>query len=144
MPIQKLITGETRSGYIDKTESVSNIALNKTDIIKSVMENVRFRPKKKRQQIFLFPEMDCIFLDFKRATDIVNSLFEIIKRTLTGGKDVRIYGFGKFHVKFRWARKGRNPQTGEMIILRSRRVVRFRVSPKLRKKMNADPGNRDR
>jgi len=112
------------------------MTLKKIDIIKSIMKNVRFKPRKKSQQIFLFPEMDCIYLGKERATDIVKSLFEIVKRTLTRGEDIHIYGFGKFQVKFRWARRGVNPRTGDMIILRSRRVVVFRVSPKLRKKMN--------
>lgn len=112
------------------------MTLTKTDIVKSVMEEVRFKNRHKGPQQFLFPELDCIFLNRKRADEIVESLFEIIKKTLTSGEDILISGFGKFQVKFKWARKGRNPQTGEMIILRSRRTVTFRTSPKLRKKIN--------
>ena len=112
------------------------MTLTKTDIVNSVMQEVRFKNRHKGPQQFLFPEMDCIFLSRKRADEIVESLFEIIKKTLASGEDVLISGFGKFQVKFKWARKGRNPQTGEMIILRSRRMVTFRTSPKLRKKMN--------
>ena len=112
------------------------MTLTKTDIVKSVMQEVRFKNRQKGPQQFLFPEMDCIFLSRKRADQIVESLFEIIKKTLASGEEILISGFGKFQVKFRWARKGRNPQTGEMIILKSRRTVTFRISPKLRKKMN--------
>ena len=119
------------------------MTLRKIDIIESLMRNVSFKPKKKGKQIFLFPEMDRIALGKKRATGIVNSLIEIIKSTIAGGEDVRLSGFGKFHVKFRWARRGVHPRTGEMIILRSRRVVSFHASPKLRKKMNPAADHKD-
>lgn len=116
--------------------------LNKSDIINSVMQNVRLKNRRKGKQRFLFPEMDCVSLSRRRAAGIVNALFETIKETLVRGEDVRISGFGKFQVKFKWARRGRNPKTGEMIILRSRRVVTFRVSPKFKEKMNLpDQGN---
>jgi len=112
------------------------MALTKRDIVNRVMHEVRLKNRRKGPQKFLFPEMDCISLSRRRAEEIVESLFEIIKKTLAGGEDIVIAGFGKFQVKFKWARKGRNPQTGEMIILRSRRIVTFQTSPKLRKKMN--------
>jgi len=112
------------------------MTLTKMDIVKSVMENVRFKQRLKGPQLFLFPELDCTFLGRKRAAEIVDSLFEKIKESLVEGKDVRIFGFGKFQVKFKWARKGRNPQTGETIIINSRRTVTFKVSRKLREKMN--------
>ncbi len=112
------------------------MTLTKMDIVKSVMENVRFKPRRKSPQLFLFPELDRTFLSRKRAAEIVDSLFEKIKESLVKGEDVRIFGFGKFQVKFKWARKGRNPQTGESLIIRSRRIVSFKVSRKLREKMN--------
>ena len=112
------------------------MSVNKTDIIESVRQRVRFKKPYKSKQQFLFPEMDCLFLSKKRAAGIVNSLFETIKDTLARGEDVRITGFGKFQMRFRWARKGRNPRTGEDIILRSRRTVTFKASPKLREKIN--------
>ena len=114
----------------------SQMTLTKMDIVNRVMQEVRLKNQRKDPQKFLFPEMDCISLSRRRAEEIVESLFEIIKKTLAGGEDIVIAGFGKFQVKFKWARKGRNPQTGEMIILRSRRIVTFQTSPKLRKKMN--------
>ena len=112
------------------------MTLTKRDIVNSVMHEVRLENRRKGPQKFLFPEMDCISLSRRCAEEIVESLFEIIKKTLASGEDIVIVGFGKFQVKFKWARKGRNPQTGEMIILRSRRTVTFRTSPTLRKKMN--------
>jgi len=112
------------------------MTLNKERIIGSVMENVRFKPRRKSPQLFLFPELECIFLSRKRAGEIVDSLFEKIKGALSRGEDVRINRFGRFEVKFRWARKGRNPKTGEAIVLRSNRTVRFKASPKLKKKIN--------
>ena len=112
------------------------MTLTKSDIVRSVMENVRFRSRQRKPQRFLFPEMDCVFLTRKRATEIVNTLFETIKDTLAKGDDVRIYGFGKFQSKFRWARKGRHPRTGEVIILKSRRTISFRPSSRLRDRMN--------
>ena len=115
------------------------MTLNKERIVRSVMENVGFKPRRKGPQLFLFPELDRTFLSRKRAGEIVDSLFEKIKGALSRGDDVHITGFGRFQVKFRWAKKGRNPQTGEMIILRSSRTVRFKTSRRLRDKMNA-PG----
>jgi len=113
------------------------MTLNKEKIVRSVMERVGFKPRRKSPQLFLFPELDRTFLGRKRAGEIVDSLFEKIKGALSRGEDVRIARFGVFHAKFRWARKGRNPQTGETIILRSNRTVRFRASPKLREKINS-------
>ncbi len=115
------------------------MTLTKSDIVQSVRERVRFKRRRKGPQQFLFPEMDCDFLGRGRARQIVDTLFEIIKESLAQGEDVRISGFGKFQVRFKWARKGRNPQTGETIILRSRRTVSFRASPKLKEKINLGP-----
>lgn len=66
----------------------------------------------------------------------VETLLEIIKSTLESGEDVLISGFGKFCVKDKKERKGRNPATGEDKILRARRVVTFKCSGKLREKIN--------
>ncbi len=113
------------------------MTLTKADMVKNVMGQVRFRSRHKEAQQFLFPELDCTFLGRSRSTQIIDALFERIKATLTKGEDVHIRGFGKFQVRFKWARKGRNPQTGESIILRSRRIVNFRCSQKLREKINS-------
>ena len=70
------------------------------------------------------------------SIEIVESLLELIKSTLASGDDVLVSGFGKFCVKEKNERKGRNPATGEDAILPARRVVRFKCSGKLRKKVN--------
>lgn len=71
-----------------------------------------------------------------RSAEIVESLIEVIKRSLGSGEDVLISGFGKFCVKEKRDRKGRNPATGEDMKLEARRVVTFKCSGKLRKKIN--------
>lgn len=73
------------------------------------------------------------------SQNIVESLLEIIKSTLESGEDVLVSGFGKFCVKKKAARKGRNPATGEAAILSARRVVTFKCSGKLREKVNGRP-----
>ena len=72
----------------------------------------------------------------KRATETVEALLEIIKSTLESGEDVLISGFGKFCVREKSERKGRNPATGSDLMLRPRKVVTFRCSGKLRDKIN--------
>ena len=71
-----------------------------------------------------------------KSIEIVEGLLEIIKRTLESGEDVLISGFGKFCIKHKRQRKGRNPQTSEEMMLRSRKVVTFRCSGVLRDKIN--------
>ena len=72
----------------------------------------------------------------RRCAEIVDSFFESIKKTLESGEDVLISGFGKFCVREKRQRLGRNPQTGEDLTLESRRVVTFKCSDRLRDKMN--------
>ncbi len=71
-----------------------------------------------------------------KSTEIVESLLEIIKSTLESGEDVLISGFGKFWVKEKRERRGRNPPTGEPMMLAPRRVVTFKCSGKLRERIN--------
>jgi integration host factor subunit alpha len=73
----------------------------------------------------------------KTSSELVETLLEIIKRTLENGDDVLISGFGKFCVKEKKERKGRNPATGEDMMLESRKVVTFKCSGKLRDKINS-------
>jgi len=75
-------------------------------------------------------------LQKQESTQIVESLLEIIKRTLESREDVLISGFGKFSVKDKKERKGRNPDTGGDMKLRARRVVVFQCSRVLRGKIN--------
>ena len=72
----------------------------------------------------------------KKSTNIVETLLEIIKRTLESGEDVLISGFGKFNVKDKKERKGRNPAKNEVMVLPARRVVTFTCSGRLREKIN--------
>ena len=72
----------------------------------------------------------------KKAVDTVESLLEIIKGTLAQGEDVLVSGFGKFCVKDKQQRRGRNPATGSDLILRERKVVTFKCSGKLRNRLN--------
>ncbi len=72
----------------------------------------------------------------QKSTSAVESLLEIIKHTLESGEDVLISGFGKFCVKDKKERKGRNPQTASDMKLRARRVVTFKCSGVLRDRVN--------
>lgn len=72
----------------------------------------------------------------KQSVDIIESLLELIKSSLADGDDVLVSGFGKFCVKEKAARKGRNPATGDDLMLRPRRVVTFKCSGKLRDRVN--------
>ena len=72
----------------------------------------------------------------KKSTDLVEQLIETIKSTLASGEDVLVSGFGKFCVNDKKERRGRNPATGDSMMLRPRRVVTFKVSGKLRRKIN--------
>ena len=71
-----------------------------------------------------------------QSLDTVEILLEIIKRTLESGEDVLVSGFGKFCIKEKHERRGRNPATGEDMMLEPRRVVTFNCSRKLRDRIN--------
>ena len=81
-----------------------------------------------RQQLFDLSENE--------AKDIVEELLEIIKSTLASGEDLMILGFGRFQVNEKTPRKGRNPATGEDMMLDGRRTVTFKCSGKLRDQIN--------
>jgi integration host factor subunit alpha len=78
-----------------------------------------------------------IGLPKNKSTKIVETFIEIIKKTLTSSEDVLISNFGKFCVKEKAERKGRNPSTGDDLILEPRKVVTFRCSGKLRDRINS-------
>jgi len=92
------------------------MTLTKAQIVESVQNQIGF-PKNK-------------------SSEIVETLLEIIKRTLASGEDVMVSGFGKYCVKEKEARKGRNPATGEDMMLSPRKVVTFKCSVKLKKRVN--------
>ena len=76
------------------------------------------------------PKKDCI--------ELVEKLLEIIKSSLASGDDVLISGFGKFEVKSKKGRRGRNPATGESLMLAPRKIVKFTCSGKLRDRINGN------
>ena len=92
------------------------MALTKIQIVDSVSDQIGFTQR--------------------HSFEIIETLLEIIKRTLESGEDVLISNFGKFCVKEKRERKGRNPATGQDMILKSRKVVTFKCSDTLRKKIN--------
>ena len=94
------------------------MALTKADIIESVNQQLGFPQKK--------------------STELVEQLIETIKSTLASGEEVLVSGFGKFCVNDKKERRGRNPATGDSMMLRSRRVITFKVSGKLRRRMNRE------
>ena len=71
-----------------------------------------------------------------QSLEVTESLLELIKSSLESGEDVLVSGFGKFCVKEKAERKGRNPATDEDLMLPARRVVTFKCSGKLRDKVN--------
>ena len=71
-----------------------------------------------------------------RSFELIEILLEIIKSSLESGEDILISGFGKFCVSEKKARKGRNPATGEVMMLAPRKIITFRCSRKLRNKIN--------
>jgi integration host factor subunit alpha len=73
-----------------------------------------------------------------KSVKLVESLLETMKMELERGEDVLISRFGKFCVKSKNARRGRNPATGEDLMLGSKRIVTFKCSPVLRDKVNGE------
>jgi integration host factor subunit alpha len=77
-------------------------------------------------------------LSRKQSPEVMEALLETIKHTLESGEDVMISGFGKFCVKEKSRRRGRNPATGEELYLDARRVVTFQCSGVLKDKINEE------
>ena len=73
----------------------------------------------------------------KKSVEVIEILLEMIKKSLESGEDVLVSGFGRFCFKEKRARKGRNPATGDSLMLRPRRVVTFKYSGKLRDRINS-------
>jgi integration host factor subunit alpha len=71
-----------------------------------------------------------------KSAEIIETILEAIKRSIESGDSVLISGFGKFCVKNKKERRGRNPATGEDMMLSPRRVVTFKCSGRLRDKIN--------
>jgi len=92
------------------------MALTKVDIAKNIYSELGFTKNK--------------------SIDCVETLLKIMKKTLASGEDVMISGFGKFCVNGKRQRRGRNPATGDAMMLPARRVVTFKCSGKLKGKIN--------
>jgi len=72
----------------------------------------------------------------KQSAELFKTLLEIIKNNLENGEDVLVSGFGKFQVKDKAPRRGRNPATNDDMFLDARRVVTFKCSGKLKRRLN--------
>ena len=78
---------------------------------------------------------DQLGLNKREAKDFVDAFFEIVSAELVRGNSVKISGFGNFEAHNKTARPGRNPQTGEPVVIAARRVVTFRASGSLRQQI---------
>ena len=92
------------------------MALTKDDVVKALVK-----------------ETGC---QLNQSVEMIETLLELIKFTLASGEDLLISGFGQFCVNEKRQRKGRNPATGEDLILEARRVVTFKCSGQIREKIN--------
>ena len=90
--------------------------MTKADLVERVYENIGFSKKE--------------------ASELVESVFESMKQALEDGEKIKISGFGNFVVREKAARKGRNPQTNETIIISARRVLTFKPSQVLKAALN--------
>lgn len=75
-------------------------------------------------------------LNKREAKDFIDMLFEQITHTLAKGEDVKLSGFGNFQARTKQARPGRNPRTGEVVVIEARRAVTFQSSPTLKAAVN--------
>ncbi len=94
------------------------MTLTKQDLIEDVSKNLR--------------------VTNNESTDLIEKLLELMKSILASGEDLVISRFGKFYVLEKNSRRGRNPYTGDDLILDARRVVTFKPSGVLRRKLNGD------
>jgi len=72
----------------------------------------------------------------KESAEIVESVLDAVRDTLVQGENVKLSGFGHFMVRQKHARRGRNPKTGDDLIIEPRSVVTFRASPLLKDKLS--------
>jgi len=94
------------------------VTVTKADIVERIYEKVGFSKKE--------------------ASEVVDSIFELMKEQLQDGSNVKVSGFGSFIIHDKQPRRGRNPQTGQAIIIRGRRVLGFRASAILKKAINRE------
>ena len=99
----------------------ANATMTKADIVERVYDKVGFSKKE--------------------SSELVEMVFETIKSTLERGENVKISGFGKFEVRYKHARRGRNPQTGSEIEISARRVLSFKPSQVLKSELAGPEGD---
>lgn len=97
-------------------KNISNSTVTKADIVDKVYDKIGFSKKE--------------------ASDLVELVFDTLKNTLADGEKIKISGFGKFEVKQKKERIGRNPQTGDRITISARRVLNFSPSQVLKSMLN--------
>ena len=83
---------------------------------------------------------DEVGLNKREAKEFIEEFFKMIKNTLEEGNDIKFSGFGNFILRDKVARPGRNPKTGENVIISERRVVTFKSGLKLKNKLEAYDG----
>lgn len=91
--------------------------MTKADIVEQIYEKVGFSKKE--------------------SAELVERVFGLIKETLENGEKIKIAGFGNFVVKEKADRRGRNPQTGDEIIISARRILTFKPSQVLKSSINS-------
>src|SRR5438445_4506237 len=106
--------GASRSSSAPR--SPCSMTMTKADIVERIYEKVGFSKKE--------------------ATEVVEAIFELLKERLEQGEKVKVSGFGNFVVNEKRPRKGRNPQTGQEIVISGRRVLTFKASQVLKKTMH--------
>lgn len=100
------------------TDDKTGKTMTKADLIESVYEKVGFSKKE--------------------SSEVVETVFETMKRTLEKGERVKISGFGKFEVRYKRPRRGRNPQTNDEIVITERNVLSFKPSQVLKAALSGD------
>ncbi len=80
---------------------------------------------------------DEVGLNKREAKEFIEMFFESLKKNLENGNDIKISGFGNFTLRNKNARPGRNPKTGEEVLIKERRVVTFKSGLKLKNKLEA-------
>ena len=109
-------TRETEGQKLLPTTTNATRTMTLADLVERIYENVGFSKKE--------------------AAEIVESVFEEMKQALQEGDKIKISGFGNFVVRRKAARKGRNPQTNETIVISSRKVLTFKPSQVLKAALN--------
>lgn len=99
-------------------KNISNSTVTKADIVERVYEKIGFSKKE--------------------ASELVELVFMTLKDRLANGEKVKISGFGKFEVRQKKSRVGRNPQTGERITITARKVLNFSPSQVLKAMLNGE------